>query len=139
MLTRSCTHLQATNSPVNIIGNFSLSAMVASAYGGVALLLPRPYKAAAPKGPAFCFLNLQIFDAGPGGPVVKLGGGAGGGRAIPPVSRSLTHRGLCTTFATATCRRLRPAAELEGVVVGSGLAAVAAVVVVVVHASTNVS
>ena len=68
----------------------------------------------------------------PGGPLVKFGGGAGGGRAIPPVSRALTHRGLCTTFATATCRRLRPAAELEGVVVGSGLAAVAAVVVVVV-------
>ena len=66
------------------------------------------------------------------GPVVKLGGRAGGGRAIPPVSRSSTHRGLRTTFATATCRRLRPAAELEGMVVGSGLATVAAAVVVVV-------
>ena len=97
--------------------------MVASAYDGVTLLLPRPYKAAAPKVPAFRFLNYKFSTpAREGllqGPVVKLGGGAGGGRAIPPVSRSLTHRGLCTTFATATCRRLRPAAESEGVVVGT--------------------
>ena len=27
----------------------------------------------------------------PGGPLVKLGGGAGDGRAIPPVSRALAH------------------------------------------------